>query len=36
MDEIENKRLGYEDYSKRTGLVWSDVLVKTGRKSEHR
>ncbi len=33
MDEIENKRLGYEDYSKRTGLVWSDVLVKTGRKA---
>ena len=29
MDEIENRKLGYDDYSKRTGLIWSDVLVKT-------
>lgn len=30
MDRIENRKLGYEDYSQRTGLLWSDVLVKTG------
>lgn len=28
MDEIENKGLGYPDYAKRTGLIWSDVSVK--------
>lgn len=29
MDDIEARKLGYPDYSKRTGLVWSDVSVKT-------
>ena len=34
MDEIEVKKLGYEDYSKRTGLIWSDVLVKTAKEAK--
>jgi hypothetical protein len=34
MDEIENKKLGYDDYSKRTGLIWSDVLVKNAMPAE--
>jgi 2OG-Fe(II) oxygenase superfamily len=29
MDNIENNNLGYNDYSNRKGLVWSDVAVKT-------
>jgi hypothetical protein len=29
MDEIEDEKLGYDDYSKRTGLIWSDVSVET-------
>ena len=28
MDHIEDSRLGYPDYSKRTGLIWSDFWVK--------
>lgn len=29
MDEIENNKLGYDDYAQRTGLIWSDALVTT-------
>lgn len=29
MDGIEQKNLGYDDYSSRTGLIWSDVEVNT-------
>lgn len=34
MDTIERDRLGYDDYSGRTGLIWSDVLVKTSNPAE--
>jgi len=34
MDKIETEKLGYDDYSKRTGLIWSDVLVKTSGQPE--
>ena len=27
MDKIERKNLGYPDYSKRTGLIWTDFFV---------
>lgn len=34
MDDIEEKKLGYDDYSNRTGLVWSDHAVKTSNPAE--
>lgn len=34
MDQIENEKLGYDDYSKRTGLIWSDISVKTSKPAE--
>lgn len=33
LDTIENNKLGYPDYSSRTGLIWSDVEVGTGNPS---
>jgi hypothetical protein len=27
MDKIERKNLGYPDYSKRTGLIWTDFFI---------
>jgi len=29
MDKIEKQNLGYPDYSKRTGLIWTDFFVET-------
>jgi hypothetical protein len=29
IDDIEHKRLGYQDYAQRTGIIWSDVWVNT-------
>ncbi len=34
LDKIENNKLGYDDYAKRTGLIWSDVLVTTSNPAE--
>ena len=27
MDEIEQKKLDYKDYSNRTGIIWSDLII---------